>query len=203
MSHKPTARTDHERPETYPVYQAVRKVRLDDSRESVLVGIKPTGMDTHFPDEQILHHDLAGRLLRIAQPNVQWRRGLSGRMIELRRRTQGAWRRSGPSRAERRGDRSMGRRGGGPHAARGRCAAWERTGASTGFSRGTWVHCSDVRAAGCGSPLRCLCGTRRCGAVSGDLPRHSDSPARSVLVARLGGHRRMPIQPVHVLRLLP
>ena len=87
MSHKPTARTDHERPETYPVYQAVRKVRLDDSRESVLVGIKRTGMDTHFPDEQILHHDLAGRLLRISRPNVQWRRGLSGRMIELRRRT--------------------------------------------------------------------------------------------------------------------
>jgi hypothetical protein len=25
-------------------------------------------------------------LLRSAQPNVQWRRGLSGRMIELRRR---------------------------------------------------------------------------------------------------------------------
>ena len=87
MSHKPTARTDHERPETYPVYQAVRKVRLDDSRESVLVGIKRTGLDTHFPDEQILHHDLAGRLLRISRPNVQWRRGLSGRMIELRRRT--------------------------------------------------------------------------------------------------------------------
>ena len=87
MSHERAAQTDEERPETYPVYEAVRRVTLDDSGESVVVGVKNTGLDTYFPDGQVLHHDLAGRLLRTAQPNVQWRRGLSGRTIELRRRT--------------------------------------------------------------------------------------------------------------------
>jgi hypothetical protein len=48
------------------------------------VGLKATGIDVHFPDEQILHYDLAGRLLRIAEPHCQWRRGLSGRMLEVR-----------------------------------------------------------------------------------------------------------------------
>ncbi|MHB0957912.1 MAG: radical SAM protein [Pirellulaceae bacterium] len=77
---------DHERPETYPVYTATQQVSLDDSAERVLVGLKSTGLDLHFPSGQVLHYDLAGRLLRVAQPNVHWRRGLSGRMLELRRR---------------------------------------------------------------------------------------------------------------------
>lgn len=79
--------TDYQRPESYPVYIATRQVPLDGSREPVLVGLKLTGLDVHFPDAQILHFDLTGRLLRVAQPNVQWRRGLSGRMLELRRRS--------------------------------------------------------------------------------------------------------------------
>ena len=87
MSHKRAVPTDHDRPETYPVYEQVQRLPLAGDPEPVLCGVKGTGMDTYFPDGQILHHDLAGRLLRIAQPNVQWRRGLSGRMIELRRRT--------------------------------------------------------------------------------------------------------------------
>ncbi len=87
MSHDRTAPIDDERPETYPVYEAVRRVPLDDAGELVVVGVKNTGLDTYFPDGQVLHHDLAGRLLRMARPNVQWRRGLSGRTIELRRRT--------------------------------------------------------------------------------------------------------------------
>ena len=87
MPHDHLPRTDHERPETYPVYGAVRTVQWAEFEKPTLVGLKPTGLDTHFPDALILHHDLAGRLLRIARPNIQWRRGLSGRMIELCRRT--------------------------------------------------------------------------------------------------------------------
>ncbi len=77
--------TDHERPERYPVYTATRHVPLKGFCEPVLVGLKSTGLDAHFPDAQILHFDLSGRLLRVAQPYVQWRRGLSGRMLEVRR----------------------------------------------------------------------------------------------------------------------
>ena len=56
------------------------------ARTHALVGLKATGIDLYFPDEQILHYDSAGRLLRIAEPYCQWRRGLSGRMLEVRRR---------------------------------------------------------------------------------------------------------------------
>lgn len=77
-----TAQATHDDPERYPVYVATWRVG-DAGR--TLVGLKPTGIAVHFPDEQILHYDLAGRLLRIAEPYCQWRRGLSGRMLEVRR----------------------------------------------------------------------------------------------------------------------
>jgi hypothetical protein len=86
MARESVAETDPERPETYPVYEHVAQVQLAGASRPTLVGVKRTGMDTYFPDGLILHHDLAGRLLRIARPNVQWRRGLSGRLIELRKR---------------------------------------------------------------------------------------------------------------------
>ncbi|MHB8972096.1 MAG: radical SAM protein [Pirellulaceae bacterium] len=89
MNHQPPQTGPQTGPQTYPVYTATRQVPLDGSPEPVLVGLKPTGLDVYFhiPAEQILHFDLSGRLLRVARPNVQWRRGLSGRMLELRRRS--------------------------------------------------------------------------------------------------------------------
>jgi len=77
-------------PEAYPVYQAVQKVRIAGRAEPVIVGLKSTGLDTYLPDQLVLHHDLEGRLLRMAWPGRQWRRGLSGRMIEVRRREAGS-----------------------------------------------------------------------------------------------------------------
>ncbi len=77
-----TAQATHDDPGRYPVYLATRRVG---AAGRTLVGLKPTGIAVHFPDEQILHYDLAGRLLRIAEPYCQWRRGLSGRMLEVRR----------------------------------------------------------------------------------------------------------------------
>jgi hypothetical protein len=75
---------DHDRPETFPVYQLL--VRVAGSRsETVVVGLKNTGLDVHFPDGQVLHYDLEGRLLRVAARDVQWLRGLTHRTIELRR----------------------------------------------------------------------------------------------------------------------
>lgn len=72
----------HDDPELFPVYVATRRVG---AAGRTLVGLKTTGLDVHFSDEQILHYDLTGRLLRIAEPYCQWRRGLSGRMLEVRR----------------------------------------------------------------------------------------------------------------------
>ena len=77
--------SDHDRPETYAAYAAVAKVRTSEARLSVVVGWKPTGLSVHFPDGEVLHYDLKGRLLRIAHPGCQWRRGLSGRWLQLRR----------------------------------------------------------------------------------------------------------------------
>ena len=75
---------DHDRPETFPVYQLM--VRVAGPRGvTALVGLKDTGLDVHFPDGQVLHYDLEGRLVRVAARDVQWLRGLSHRTIELRR----------------------------------------------------------------------------------------------------------------------
>ncbi len=79
--------SDHDRPLLILPYDAVAKVRLDDSRGAAVLGLKETGLDVHFDDGEVLHFDLAGRLLRVARPNLQWRRGLSGRVLRLRRRT--------------------------------------------------------------------------------------------------------------------
>ena len=49
------------------------------------MGLTSTGLDLHFGDSTVLHYDLKGRLLRVGQPNVHWRRGLSGRTMRLRR----------------------------------------------------------------------------------------------------------------------
>ncbi len=77
---------EHDRPETYPVYYEQATIALRGEADPVVLGLKTTGLDVHCPDRQVLHYDLEGRLLRVAQPNVQWRRGLSGRTICLRRR---------------------------------------------------------------------------------------------------------------------
>ena len=87
MSSKRPVPLDHQRPETYPVYHSVAKVAPSGGGGSVVLGLKNTGLDVYFDDGEILHYDLQGRLLRVARPNVQWRRGLSGRTIKLRRRT--------------------------------------------------------------------------------------------------------------------
>lgn len=79
-------RRTHADPDDYPTYVATQRVNAP---ASTLIGLKPTGIDVHFPDEQVLHYDLAGRLLRIAEPYCQWRRGLSGRMLEVSRRPAG------------------------------------------------------------------------------------------------------------------
>lgn len=73
-------------PEEFSSYLVAREVPVCGEHTSATVGLKNTGLDVYFADGEVLHYDLAGRLLRIARPNVQWRRGLSGRMIELRRR---------------------------------------------------------------------------------------------------------------------
>ena len=63
------------------------EVCLGPKRECATVGLKPTGLDACLPDGQILHYDLEGRLTRVATPNVQWRRGLSHRTVQLRKRS--------------------------------------------------------------------------------------------------------------------
>ena len=78
---------NHERPETHPTYLAVATVLLRSVRESVIIGLKETGLDVHFRDGEVLHFDLEGRLLRIAGPDLHWRRGLSGRTLRIRRRS--------------------------------------------------------------------------------------------------------------------
>ncbi len=81
---------DHDRPETYSAYRAVAKLRLGDGSGQVVIGLKPTGLVVHFEDGEVLHFDLEGRLLRIAEPGIQWRRGLSGRVLRLRRQARDA-----------------------------------------------------------------------------------------------------------------
>ena len=79
--------SDHDRPETYSAYHTVAKVfLLDNARAAAVIGLKDTGLDVHFEDGEVLHFDLTGRLQRVARPNMQWRRGLSGRTLRLRRR---------------------------------------------------------------------------------------------------------------------
>ncbi len=87
MSPTPVPWPDHARPETYPAYAATAKISLSGGSGTAIVGLKSTGLDVYFQDGQVLHYDLEGRLQRVGQPNVQWRRGLSGRTLELRRRT--------------------------------------------------------------------------------------------------------------------
>ncbi len=78
---------DHDRPETYPAYDISVNMPLAGGQELTTVGWKSTGVDVYFQDGEVLHYDLEGRLLRVAQPGIQWRRGLSGRGIQLRRRS--------------------------------------------------------------------------------------------------------------------
>ena len=79
--------SDHDRPETYSAYHTVAKVfLLGNARDAAVIGLKDTGLDVHFEDGEVLHFDLTGRLQRVARPDMQWRRGLSGRMLRLRRR---------------------------------------------------------------------------------------------------------------------
>ncbi len=86
MPQDPLPCPDHERPETYPAYEVSAKVQLSGGEETAILGLKSTALDVYFLDGQVLHYDLEGRLLRVGEPNVQWRRGLSGRTIKLRRR---------------------------------------------------------------------------------------------------------------------
>ncbi len=86
-SSRPSPKPEHDRPETYPAYRAAPRIQRTGRDETALVGIKHTGFDVYFQDGQVLHYDLEGRLLRLATPNVQWRRGLSGRVLKLSKRT--------------------------------------------------------------------------------------------------------------------
>ncbi len=79
----------HDRPETYSAYRSVAKVRLNDGSGNAVLGLKETGLVVHFDDGEALHFDLEGRLLRVAVPGLQWRRGLSGRMLRLSRQATG------------------------------------------------------------------------------------------------------------------
>jgi hypothetical protein len=76
-----------ERFEDKPIYDSVVEVRFDSPNECASVGLKRTGLDACFTDGRILHYDLEGRLTRVATPNLQWRRGLSHRVVQLRKRS--------------------------------------------------------------------------------------------------------------------
>jgi len=78
---------DDDRPEAFPVYRVAVTVELESGRERAVAGLKTTGLDVHFGDGRNQLYDLEGRLLRVATPDVQWRRGLSHRTIQLRKRT--------------------------------------------------------------------------------------------------------------------
>lgn len=82
-SSKPIA--EH-RPETLPVYELVVRTTSGGREKSATVGIKNTGFDIYLECGIVLHYDLEGRLLRVADPPLQWRRGLSHRTVRLRRR---------------------------------------------------------------------------------------------------------------------
>lgn len=74
-----------ERLEEKSVYGVVATASWGQDAGGASVGLKPTGLDVSFADGRILHYDLEGRLERVATPNVQWRRGLSNRMVVLRK----------------------------------------------------------------------------------------------------------------------
>ena len=77
---------DEPRPETFPVYRIAIRVRPDKACDTAVVGLKSTGLDIHFDDDHNLFFDLERRLLRVSRQNVQWRRGLSHRTLELQKR---------------------------------------------------------------------------------------------------------------------
>lgn len=69
------------------MYDAIARIPAAGPPGETIVGRKATGLDVYFPDDEVLHYDLQGRLVRIARPPEQWRRGLSGRVLLLRKRT--------------------------------------------------------------------------------------------------------------------
>jgi radical SAM superfamily enzyme YgiQ (UPF0313 family) len=76
-----------ERFDDKPIYDTVVEVQLGSPDECASVGLKRTGLDACLADGRILHYDLEGRLVRVATPNVQWRRGLSHRVVQLRKKS--------------------------------------------------------------------------------------------------------------------
>lgn len=79
------ARPTEPLPETMPAYQLVLRANVGQPPDRVDIGFRSTGLDVYCGDGTMLHYDLAGRLVRAAQSDLQWRRGLSGTIIELRR----------------------------------------------------------------------------------------------------------------------
>jgi hypothetical protein len=89
MDVKPAAPEPHDR-ESFPGFLAAPRVKLGGNDGLAQVGLKTTGLDLFFDDGQNLHFDLEGRLQRVATPNLQFRRGLSHRVLEFRKRSREA-----------------------------------------------------------------------------------------------------------------
>ena len=87
MSHEPPAKSERDRPETYPVYQAVQHVRLEPGGERVLTGVKFHSARHLLSRSAVLHHDLAGRAPARGPAQHPVRRRFLGCAIESRRRT--------------------------------------------------------------------------------------------------------------------
>jgi hypothetical protein len=75
------------RRDSFPGFVTAPTIPLQPGEPPAQLGLKTTGLDLFLPEGQNLHFDLEGRLLRVATPNVQWRRGLSHQVLELRKRS--------------------------------------------------------------------------------------------------------------------
>ncbi len=76
---------DEQRPETLPAYEFVVRAEGALVGTAATIGVKNTGLDVYLDGGVVAHYDLQGRLLRVADPPLQWRRGLSHRTLQLRR----------------------------------------------------------------------------------------------------------------------
>ncbi len=72
-------------PKSWTAYQSVAHIHGSDSDQQAYVGVRRAGFDIYLRGGIILHYDLEGRLVRAANPPLQWRRGLSQQMVQLRR----------------------------------------------------------------------------------------------------------------------
>ena len=197
-SSKPMA--EH-RPETLPVYELVVRTTSGAREKSATVGIKNTGLDIYLECGIVLHYDLEGRLLRVADPPLQWRRGLSHRTVRLRRRP----RQEGagftahlldPAEADALVDRVCGDvKPIANNIAAGHFSI-ERHATDSRFDITTLTKLMHSAAS------FDSVGTQGCHDFSEHLRRCPDLAARSVQFAGTDGDRRLPLQSVHILRFL-